>query len=379
MGRTEIKKGHKAAQAASVVIYALTGAACGILFLARYDTASGSPGGMLLALPGLLVGLYAAMIVQIVIHEAGHLVFGLATGYRFVSFRVFSLMWVRLEGRIRLRRFSLAGTGGQCIMGPPDLTNGSMPVLLYNFGGAIFNALSIPVFLGVSLLFPGGSYPVFFCQIMALIGAVYALMNGVPWHMGLEDNDGMNAVALRKSPAAVRAFWTQLKATEQISRGVRLREMPEEWFFLPGEEGLHNSMEAACAVLYAGRLMDSGRLGEAGQVMEKLCEGDNAVAGLHRGLMRSDLAFLEILGENRREVIDSLLGDREQQQLMKAMRYYPSVLRTQYACALLAEGDREKAGEIRKRFERAAAGYPYPCEIEGERELMAMAEAKAGE
>ena len=37
----------------------------------------------------LFLGMMAAVFVQTVIHEAGHLVFGLLTGYGFSSFRIF--------------------------------------------------------------------------------------------------------------------------------------------------------------------------------------------------------------------------------------------------------------------------------------------------
>ena len=61
----------------------------------------------------------SALYLQILLHEAGHLVFGLLTGYRFLSFRVGSLMLVREQGKLRLKSFSIAGTGGQCILIPP--------------------------------------------------------------------------------------------------------------------------------------------------------------------------------------------------------------------------------------------------------------------
>ena len=54
-----------------------------------------------------------SVLIQIVIHEAGHLIFGLLSGYQFCSFRILILMWIRSEGRIRLKRLSIAGTGGQ--------------------------------------------------------------------------------------------------------------------------------------------------------------------------------------------------------------------------------------------------------------------------
>ena len=48
---------------------------------------------------------------------------------------------------------------------------------------------------------------------------------------------------------------------------------------------------------------------------------------------------------------------------MKAMSSFPSVLRTRYAQALLANCDEEAARRIREEFDRAAARYPYPSEM----------------
>ena len=48
----------------------------------------------------------------------------------------------------------------------------------------------------------------------------------------------------------------------------------------------------------------------------------------------------------------------------------PSVLRTGYACALLADKDSAKAAAYLARFEDVVKRYPYAGEIEGERELI---------
>ena len=128
-----------------VLVYLLIGATCGVLIMEYWDRAeeAGMPFiGQILSVVLLIAGMYAALVLQIIIHEAGHLVFGLLTGYRFSSFRIFNLMLVKESGRLRLRKLNIAGTGGQCLMCPPDLVNGTMPFMLYNFGGAIMNILA---------------------------------------------------------------------------------------------------------------------------------------------------------------------------------------------------------------------------------------------
>lgn len=138
-----------------IVFYMLLGAACGIFDLMYMDTAGQSEKGLfseIIPLVLMLIGTYAAMLIQLIIHEAGHLIFGLMTGYRFSSFRIANLMWVKLDGRIQCRKLHIAGTGGQCLMIPPDLKDGKMPVMLYNFGGVIINLATAVLCVGLSFL-----------------------------------------------------------------------------------------------------------------------------------------------------------------------------------------------------------------------------------
>ena len=333
--------------------------------------------GKQLILYGLLVlSLYAAIIIQIMIHEAGHLVFGLATGYRFCSFRIFSWMWVEEEGKLRFRRLSISGTGGQCLMAPPELQDGKMPVLLYNFGGSIMNLAVSAVFLGLSFLLPSTSFIALFLLVLALVGLAFAIMNGVPLHLGAVDNDGCNALSLMRSEEAARAFWVQLKANEQISRGRRLKDMPAEWFAMPGDEAMQNSMIATVGVLACNRLMDEHRFAEAEDQMAHLLSMESGIVGMYRSLLTCDRVFVELISQNRREILDSLLT-KEQVKFMKAMKTFPSVLRTEYAMALLADRDEGKAQKIEKMFDRCASRYPYPSEITGEKEYMQIARERA--
>ena len=358
-----------------IVFYALIGVGCGAFFLVYLDRAEAagvSNGQRLWSLALMLVCLYGALFLQIVIHEAGHLVFGLLTGYRFCSFRIFNLMWVKENGRIRLRRMSIAGTGGQCLMGPPDLKDGTMPVMLYNFGGAIFHLLFALLALGLSFLCPLVSMLRVFLGCMAVTGVGYALLHGLPLPIAGLNNDGQNALALSKSKEAVRAFWIQMKGNELSSEGVRLRDMPEEWFALPSPEAMNNAIIAPIGVLRCSRLMDQRRFQEADDLMRDLLAQKTAIAGLSRGLMVCDRMYLELIGQNRPEAL-AALRTKEQERLMKAMRSLLSVLRTEYAFALLAEKDGKKAEASLRQFEKAAASSPYPGEIQAERELVDLA------
>ena len=203
-----------------------------------------------------------------------------------------------------------------------------------------------------------------------------ALTNGIPLQVGPVNNDGKNALSLMKDKDAARAFWIQLKVNEELAYGKRLKDMPEEWFEVPDDEGMKNGLIATLGVLAANRLVDERKFDEARDLMNHLLSVGSGIVGLHRSLMVCDLLYIEAIGENRKSVISGLLT-KEQLKLMKAMKTSISVLRTEYALALLYYKDEAKAKKTKQKIEKLTAKYPYPVELTSEGELMRIAEEKA--
>lgn len=380
MDKDEKQRKIRRGRCAGIAFMLLLGVVCGIItgkYLYSVLAAGGTPGEYRLTTALLLVGTYAALILQVVIHEAGHLIFGLMTGYRFLSFRIGSLMWVKENGRLRQKRLTIAGMSGQCLMIPPEeMPEGKIPFVLYNLGGPLSNFASGLLFLG--LYFPCRNVPYLsvFLLLFCAVGFAYALINGIPMRLGTVNNDGYNTLSIGKSPAALRAFQIQMKVAGRAAAGERLRDMPEEWFVLPSEEEMGNSMTAAIGVFAYNRLMDDHRFEEAVRLMDRLMATESAIVGLHRGLMICDRVYCGLIRKDRRDLTDKLL-DKQQKKFMKAMKNFPSVLRTEYACALLAEKDPEKAARIRARFEECVRSYPYAVDIDSERELLDLADSAA--
>ena len=324
---------------------------------------------------GFIVTVYAAFIFHIIIHEGGHLVFGLLSGYRFSSFRIFSFMWVKEGERVKFKRHSIAGTGGQCLMSPPDIQNGEMPVVWYNLGGSLMNIIFSTIFLVCFFLLNSVSVLTGILLLFALFGYSLAILNGVPMRMGALDNDGYNAISLTKNAEAREAFWMQMKVVEETTKGVRLKDMPSEWFTVPEDVAMKNSMVAARGVFACNRLMDEERFEEADELMAHLLEIESGMAGLHRSILICDRIYVELIHQNRREVVEEKLT-KNLKSFMKTMKDTPSILRTHYAIALLYDGDQSKAETIKAQFEKRAKTYPYPHEIDSERDLMKLAENK---
>ena len=324
----------------------------------------------------MLALLFLTGFLHIVIHEAGHLVCGLLSGYSFSSFRVGSFMLLNEDGKLVIKRLKIAGTGGQCLMVPPEMVNGTFPVALYNLGGPISNLIVSLVFLPVLILAPQGGYFALFSFLMIGVGIVFGMSNGVPLRTKSVDNDGYNAVSLRKNKEAMRAFWIQMKVNEQLRHGVRTKDMPDDWFQVPSNEAMKNSMVATIGVYAASRLMDQHKFDEAEALISHILEIETGIVAIHRNLLLCDLIYLELIGQNRSDRLDELYS-KALKKFIKTMKAFPSIIRMEYAYYLLAAGDPDMAARMKVSFEKVAATYPYPNDINTERELIQIADDKA--
>ncbi|MGN0061684.1 MAG: hypothetical protein ACI382_04930, partial [Alloprevotella sp.] len=145
-------KVQKILKALKILLQMLVGAAVGfggvklIFLLAGSDDAAPASSAdegidwwlLTLSIVISILSLAVCLVLHTILHEVGHLLFGLLTKYRFSSFRVFCWMVVKEAGGLRLRRYNIAGTMGQCIMLPPSASEAT-PYFWYNAGGILVN------------------------------------------------------------------------------------------------------------------------------------------------------------------------------------------------------------------------------------------------
>ena len=90
---------------AFVVICFVIGLLCGIVMGDAFD--GFMEGNNFLLLIGIEIALFlVANYLHLIIHEAGHLVSGLISGYGFGSFRVGNLMFIKENGPITIGSFA---------------------------------------------------------------------------------------------------------------------------------------------------------------------------------------------------------------------------------------------------------------------------------
>lgn len=316
----------------------------------------------------LVLALFIGYVINIVVHEGGHLVLGLLCGYRFCSFRIGSLMMVRQGGRLNLRSFKLVGTGGQCLMIPPEKQESKAQIILYNLGGIIFNILFALICITIGLLIPKTPMLTDTLMLSGFLSVFGAITNGIPMNAGGIANDGMNALHLSKNPDAAEAFRKTLLINAAQTEGERISDMPDEWFTLPDGADMQNVHCASLKVFAVSRPLDRGDAVAAEQQISDLLNSKYNIIGLHKNLLTCDLICCKLLNGSPIDKKDYLTP--ELVKVMKAMKRYPQIIRTWYFIALLDDKNELYAQKTRMYFEQATKKYPYRQEIDSELALM---------
>ncbi|MDE6290840.1 MAG: M50 family metallopeptidase, partial [Muribaculaceae bacterium] len=237
------------------------------------------------------VSMIISFLILVPIHELGHLVCGLLTGYRFVSFRIFNYTILKENGRFRIKKFAVAGTGGQCLLAPPDLPLDRIPTGWYNFGGVLANIIVLLIVLPFFLL-PLNPFVAEALGVFAAVDAIMILLNGIPMMANGVGNDGYNMRLLKKNLRSKQGIVNQLRANALIQNGVRPKDMPDNLFEDPKDIDYRNSLEVSIPLMYSSRLVDEMKYDEALECLETLYSHKEEIMPLYVKEIACELAFL---------------------------------------------------------------------------------------
>ncbi len=296
-----------------------------------------------------------SLVILIPAHEAGHLVCGLLTGYKFVSFRIFNYTFIKTGGKVRVKKFSVAGTGGQCLLSPPDMPLEEMPTGWYNAGGVLANLILLLLALPLAFLDlnPYLKEAVF---IFCLTDGFLLLTNGIPMKLGGISNDAYNMLHLRHNVRSKRALALQLRTNAHIQEGVRPKDMPAEWFIEEEEIDYRNPLEVGIPMMRASRLIDEMKWEEAFREFGKLYSHKEEIMPLYANEIACELAFCA-MATGRLDQARTLLDSKLMRYIESYKKVMTSKLRILCAKALYLDGNRAEAERIRRALEADKDNY----------------------
>ena len=319
------------------------------------------------------ISYYLSLACALIVHEFGHLIFGLLTGYTFAAIGFGHHLFLRRDGRVRRFVYKLPGALGFCAMEVPDMKDGSFPFALYLSGGVLCNAFLalVCIFAFVSGI---GSGILFFPHAFlfpAFVNAYFAIVSILPIKTKFLNTDGKQLFDLLKHKNMRKSFWACEKISAAQYRGVKFEDIPSEWF-----TETDDTQSVYAASIRAVRLLALAETDEPKEVcalIEKELSENHALSGTAKGLLTCMRIYYESIGERNADTLKNLTT-QTQIDFMKRMKNVPSVIQTEYAYALLVEKDVREASRIKARLEKISKKYPFPAEIDTAKKLITRAD-----
>lgn len=317
----------------------------------------------------MLIIFFITFFIHIILHEGGHLIFGLLSGYEFISFRVGSLTLVKEDNKFSIKKFKIAGTGGQCLMMPKTNNYKECPYILYNLGGVIINLLVTILSFIIYINFPENKYVDAVLLAMMVTGVCTFVMNGIPMKIGGIANDGHNLISIMKNDISKYCFYTQLKVNGLLSQGMRIKDMDKHWFELDENSDFSNPLITGIKAMENNYYADMMDFHKAKECCEFLLNYNPKIIKLYENELKCDLLFHEIMTDRNEDKINKLYT-KELKNYIKATSCYISRRRLMYAYALIVEKDLNKAEKALEEFKKVQKTYPIKGEVESEVELV---------
>ena len=286
--------------------------------------------------------------LHIIIHEGGHLIGGLCTGWKFLSFRVGNLTLVNREGKLQWKKHTVMGTGGQCLMVPPECGYEECPFYLYLLlgGGANMMTGSIALIMGMFMADVGQ----ILCNMFAIMGFATGLSNLFPAKLGGIANDGYQIFfELPGGKEAKKYIYCLLMANAVLTQADSTKALPENVRNIIMElddKDMSNLSAVNLLFFKATTLQEEERYEEAQEIFQKIIDMPD-ILQLFKNEANCELLYYEIMGECNQEKIEAIY-DKKLMDYIKLTAMYPSRKRLMYAYYLIYKRDE---AEARKEYQ----------------------------
>lgn len=298
-----------------------------------------------LSSPFSLLFIMAIFIISIcvvpIIHESGHLVMGLITGYDFVSFRIGNFAIVKENNKLKKKKFNVVGTGGQCILSYKKVEYPEeIPYFWYHFGGVFFNFLATAICMGVTIFSKNILINVGL-GIFAAISLVTGIINIIPTKATGIGSDGYNLMIFRKSAIDRIANYKILLLNALQYQGIKLEDMPKEITTFTEEE---KSCEfgTALSIIEANLLMNQHDFKSAEKIYRSVVENEETYA-LYQNESKCEMMFCMIMNGCSIEEINKIYDKNIRQYVMMTGKTYIMRKRLMYAYYLIIEKKSRKS------------------------------------
>ncbi|HWT74303.1 MAG TPA: hypothetical protein VN258_06250 [Mobilitalea sp.] len=299
--------------------------------------------------------------LKTLVHECGHLVFGLLTGYKFETLRIRHIMLMKAKDHYKITKHYSYGSLGQCVMAPLEYREGKNPYVLYMLGGIIFDTLFAVIFTLIGITPSVLSNPVRIVFLsLAFTDFINVFTNGVVSRKGKINNDGTNTYYLAKDQQSIKCFYMNSKVFYYLLNGKTYKDLPEDIYRIPVGASLASAQTGWQIINHSYYYMDLRLWENALACLTEL----EAVSGKQSKHMQINLLmeklFLYIKLNRSTSEIENLYD-----QVKKDIKYFKydfNMVRVRMTYELYKDGSIKRKMKINDELETEVRKYPFEGE-----------------
>lgn len=296
----------------------------------------------------LILLIFAEYVISVIIHESGHLVFGLAAGMVFEEFNIFTLSLQHKDGKFTFKKTNqLKNVGGYCRLSfDKNKTYENKWLVLYLLGGIVFNFIC-GITCGIMSMFFTNLWVKYFLILMAYINIYLGINNAMPTlsPTGIEV-DMLKVINACHDPEYLRKLDMIGMISEQQRNGISLSKLP---VFEPHD--FNSSADIVMALLYVDKLIEDERYDSARILVDRIkTQRAKYLSHQNEILLSLQLIECELNDTCDVEIIKSLWTKPVKQHTKLLSKLHHSYLYFMYAGIMLAENNEKEAMQYLDMF-----------------------------
>lgn len=300
--------------------------------------------------------------LHIILHEVGHLIGGLLSGYQFIMFRLFNTVWIKTDAGLSKRKQVIQGILGQALMAPPENVE-EPPFLLYHSSGLIMNLLTAGLLIFLGIVSDSSSVSILL-YVSAFVALLLFVMNSVP----TKGNDGYNIIEHYKRPETLKEFTNILYLYSGMVKGVPFVDL-QKYIDTEQLDDFENPNTVTFISAQAAAYYEQENYEGARERYALLWDNRETLLELHKPEVYHNYLYTLLLTEPDHE-------DVEKVRATKVYKNYEQIktadgLKVRAAEAAFLENDVEKARALLAEGEPMIALAPTITEENAERQMYA--------
>jgi len=324
----------------------------------------------------LILGTYLISFISIIWHELGHLVFGIKSKLKFVSFSVLNLIIKKEDNKFKISKSpTISGVGGYCNMSFEESKEYSKKsIVSYFLGGITFNWIFVIIF-SILLTLSNNAYLAIIALLFISTNVYLALYNSVPvTQMSGLITDMLHVINCYKDSDYVVELSKIDKIQNLVSNGCELKDIDEKLFYMPKD--FSTSSKITMAQLYIDYIADKGQYYDAIEHIKTILKNtENKLAKANINLFKINLIYYAFKGNCDTKIISEYWNKDIRNYLDAMGGFEPQFIGINYMYSSLIEKDKKKAQSYLNKFEQIKKNHHNKNSVkETEKTILAVKE-----